>query len=484
MLNDFYFQDVINLISDIVWEVDEDWRFTFISPQIESATGFKPEELYGKFFFDYIPPDEAERLQGIFNSLSQNRSNITDIVFCFVSKNGKQRLYTLTGIPFFNGKNMRCGYRGIARDITNQKNTNISKEIDESKFVNLFENTPQGIAIADRNGFFIRVNNIWKEMFGYFSSDITRLHINDLRNEHDQTADRKLLKALFNNEMESYRIERAFRKKDGTEFWCRLTTRLFEDPATTETYVIGAYTDISDRIKAESEIKRVHDELETVISLRKDEIEKMNLKVINSQENERQRIARDLHDGVGQTILAAKYAFNSFAHDQFRDESFFNRGMQLIGLASQELREIYSGLYPAMLSDLGLNDTINWYIRNYLEPSGLHVNYQFSIKRTISHDLSVNLYRIIQELFNNIIKHSAADSATVFLREEKGMITIIISDNGSGFNVVTAEKKSAGAGLVNIRRRVEYLKGFIDINSEPGNTTIIIDLPVGKDENE
>lgn len=370
------------------------------------------------------------------------------------------------------------GYQEILKDLTGIKDYTEFREINESRFKNMFDSTPQGIAIADRKGAIINANLTWMRMFGYTESDLTRLHINDLRSDDDKLHDLEQFDSLLNNELEQYNVERKFIRKDGTHLWCNISARLIEDPEAMELCAIGVYIDITERKYAENEFKRFHGELESIVAERTDEIKKLNLKVINSQEIERQRIARDLHDGVGQTILAAKYAFNNFSRDNFRDEKHFARGMQLIEIASRELREIYSGLYPAMLGDLGLDDTIRWYIRNYLESSGLNVAYQYNIKSAISHTLALNIYRIIQELFNNIIKHSGADRVNVFLQEENKMIAVIISDNGSGFDAVKAEKKTAGAGLANIRQRVEYLRGSIDINSGPGNSTVIIDLPV------
>jgi hypothetical protein len=106
---------------------------------------------------------------------------------------------------------------------------------------------------------------------------------------------------------------------------------------------------------------------------------KLNSMLLTSQEEERQRIAKDLHDGVGQTILAAKFAFSSFMKSAMKDHDVFDRGMLLIDMSSQELREVYSGLYPSMLRELGLGSTVKWCIRNYLESAGISVDYYVNI---------------------------------------------------------------------------------------------------------
>jgi len=607
MSNNIFFQSIVNLVSDIIWEVDENRLYTYISGKVEEYTGYTADELIGKTPFSLMSDDEAEKLKNIFNKTSSGRENITDVEVCLFNKKNELRYFIINGIPVIDDRNRLKGYRGIVRNITDKKSAEIAlKEsenhlsklmnslpvmayrglfkddfnmefvsdgaypltghlpsdfmknsllaesiihpddinivytyalnalndkkqfevlhriitadskikwvmgkgfgiykdeklsgiegfafditetneaieygkINERRFQNLFESNPQGVALADRDGYIVQVNKTWKKMFGYSGHDMHKLHMCDIRMEQNRESDFSLLKSLVNKENESYRIERPFIKKDGSVIWCDLTVALIEDPEEKELYALALYVDITERKKIEEELEKFHEELESLVAERTEEINKLTQKVINSQEEERQRIARDLHDGVGQTILASKYAFNSFINGNNKDNKLLERGKTLIDIASQELREIYTGIYPSMLDELGLNDTIKWFVRNFLETSGLKVNYNNNFKNELSHNLTLNIYRIIQELFNNIVKHSKADTVNVSLYQEGELIIIEVSDNGKGFDIENIKKTSTGAGLINVRQRVDYLKGHPEIDSKPGRTWIKIKIPL------
>lgn len=202
----------------------------------------------------------------------------------------------------------------------------------------------------------------------------------------------------------------------------------------------------------------------------------LSASILQLQESERQRIAKDLHDSVGQLILAAKINLISYRNnpEQFADR--FETGLDIIDKASQELREIYTNLYPSTLRDLGLVTTIRWYARNILEVRGLAVDLRLSMKDPLEHDAEVNLFRIVQETFSNIVKHSSATRVVVSLSQSRGTLRLSIKDNGRGF---AQNRPGGGFGLENIRQRIKHLGGQIVIESSPGAGTMYrITLPM------
>ncbi|HPS85666.1 MAG TPA: PAS domain S-box protein [Spirochaetota bacterium] len=607
MKSDDFFQSIVRLTSDIIWEIDENWNYTYVTSKLDNYLGYTADEILGKTPFSLMDPAESVKILEILNSISSKRKHITNFELKLLNKKNETIYLMINAIPVIDMNNNFRGYRGITRDITDKKlmeealiksENHLSKlmnnlpgmafigrfdnefkmdfvsdgaydltgylpsdyiknesltsriihpddaaavyktvidalkekkqfeilhriitadkkikwimvkgfgifrdnrpvgiegfsfditetknaieygKINERRFKDLFESNPQGIAIGNKDGFIVQANKTWKKMFGYSDDDMYKLHLNDLRMEHNKKSDISLFRSIFNGINEFYREERLFIKKDGSQFWCDLTVALIENPDGNEPYAIGLYADITVRKKIEEQLKRFHEELGSLVSERTEEINRLTLKVINSQEEERQRIARDLHDGIGQTILAAKYAINSFTKGDNKDNALLERGKLLIDIASQELREVYTGIYPSMLNELGLNDTINWFIRNFLETAGLKVNYKNTPKADIPYNLSVNIYRIIQELFNNIVKHADATAVDVSLFQEEQFIIIEISDNGNGFEIENTRKTSTGAGLINVRQRVEYLKGHIEMESIKGRTRIKIRIPL------
>lgn len=452
----------------------------FVSEGAYELTGYSKSDFLKDrtLLLTIIHPDDLKEVLYLIKSILKTNKHY-EIIHRVITAEGEMKWVISSGFATFSD-GLHTGIEGFIFDITGAKRVGEYREKSERRFRNLFESNPHGIAIADKDGFIVQANKNWKKMFGYTDNDMCKLHMNDFRCENDKVSDFPLLKSIIKGEDVLYRIERQFIKKDGSLFWCDLTATLIENPDEDLPYAIGLYSDITERKKIEERLKRFQEELAILVSERTEEINMLTQKVINSQEEERQRIARDLHDGVGQTILAAKYAINSFAKDGNRDKNLLERGKLLIDMASQELREVYTGIYPSMLSDLGLSDTINWLIRNFLETSGIIVNYRNTLIENITYNLKVNIYRIIQELFNNIVKHSNAKSVEISLSQDKELIIIELSDNGIGFNIENSRKTGTGAGLINIRQRVEFLKGHIEMSSNPGITWIKIKLPLEK----
>jgi len=192
-------------------------------------------------------------------------------------------------------------------------------------------------------------------------------------------------------------------------------------------------------------------------------------------------VARDLHDGVGQTIIAAKLNFSAFQKDRRKYRERFDMGLQFIDKASQELREVYTGLYPSILSDLGLEAAVRWYAKNYLEASGIETSQNLEVGK-LPHDLEVNLYRMVQEIFSNILRHSGAGRVGIELsRPGAGRAVVLaVEDDGSGFDAERLGEVNNGFGLSNLRQRAEALGGEVGISSRPGRgTRIAVWIPLG-----
>lgn len=208
--------------------------------------------------------------------------------------------------------------------------------------------------------------------------------------------------------------------------------------------------DITDNKKLEKKIKYLYSEL------------------LNLQEKERQKIGQDLHDSVGQTILAAKLHFQAGKMED---------GLAIIDRASQELREVYSNLFSSHLTELGLIPAIRELLRNLFVDHKVH--FIENLKESISSKVELQIYRIIQESCSNIIKHSKASEVHIELLTKNNQIILSIQDNGIGFQAERIRIYSNGFGLENTKRRVENVQGSINIHSNPGKgTEIYIQIPM------
>jgi two-component system NarL family sensor kinase len=210
-----------------------------------------------------------------------------------------------------------------------------------------------------------------------------------------------------------------------------------------------------------------------------EKVVRLHSRLLHLQERERQVVARELHDGVGQTILAAKLNFTSYEKnpDQFQDR--FPVGLDLIDRASQELRDLYTRLYPSVLNDLGLEAAIRWYSKVFLEIKNIDVELEIRLRVKIPQPVETHLFRIVQELFTNIVKHSGADRVRLQLEDRETDVQLIVKDDGRGFSPDAVRLNLRGFGLDNIRRRVDDLDGALRITAEPGQGTCFdITVPV------
>jgi len=197
--------------------------------------------------------------------------------------------------------------------------------------------------------------------------------------------------------------------------------------------------------------------------------------MMRGEETERRRIAKDLHDGLGGILSAVKMRFSLFKNEipELNTSASFNQAMHMLDEASAEIRKTAHNLMPDILTKFGLDDAVQAYCDKMSVHNKLVLNYQSvgNIGR-FHEEFELSVYRIIQELLNNIIKHAQAGRALVQFAEHDILLTVSIEDDGKGFDLGQA-RLGSGMGLNSVKSRVQALQGTIDIDSAPGKGTAI-----------
>lgn len=205
--------------------------------------------------------------------------------------------------------------------------------------------------------------------------------------------------------------------------------------------------------------------------------------MLEGQEKERQRLASDLHDSVGATLSAAKLQFDHLAKNKSKlnelDEMFTKTG-KLLDDAYTEVRSMAHSKNSGVLAKNGLLPAVQKLAKNASGTAKLQIDVQdFGLDDRLENSLEITVFRIIQELVTNIIKHANASEASISITQHEDSLNIIVEDNGSGFDHKQNVMNDNGMGLDSIERRVEHLEGSMEVDSSEGNgTTIVIDIPI------
>jgi two-component system, NarL family, sensor kinase len=205
--------------------------------------------------------------------------------------------------------------------------------------------------------------------------------------------------------------------------------------------------------------------------------------VLKGEEQERTRLAKDLHDGLGGMLSGIKYSFNNMKGNLVmtpENNQAFERSMDMLDSSIKEMRRVAHNMMPEALVKFGLDAALKDFCNDINNSGALQISYQsIAIENfTLPQTTAITIYRIVQELINNTIKHAAAKTAVVQIAKHDSRIAITVEDDGKGFDKAILDKPE-GIGWGNIQSRVEFLKGKLDVNSQPGKgVSVLIELDV------
>jgi len=236
---------------------------------------------------------------------------------------------------------------------------------------------------------------------------------------------------------------------------------------------------IGDQIGLAAERARLYDEVRAKEVLRGELLQKL----ISAHEDERRRIARELHDEAGQAltalILNLEVAERSAAPDE---QPRLGRLREIAEDTLGELRKMIYDLRPTILDDLGLAAAIRWYVKEAVEPQGLQVDLSITgLERRLPPHMETAVFRILQEACTNVLKHAGATHARVEVTVSGGQVTLAVQDDGRGFDLaaVPRSREGRGMGLMGMQERAELLGGAWKVTSRPnGGTRVEVVIPV------
>jgi PAS domain S-box-containing protein len=405
-----------------------------------------------------------------------------------VLPSGETRWISAVGNTSYDQTGRPLRMAGICLDITERKETDKELRDSETQYRRIVDTANDGIWSVDENFITTFVNRRMARMLGYDEPELIGRPVHwfmleeDLANLREKMRDRRA--------GISDRYERRYRHKDGRSVWVILSvTPLVDDKDASFKGSFAMVTDISDRKHMEEELFKSRDELELRVRERTAELERVNSqlrsipsKLIAVQEDERKRIAGELHDSVGQTLAALKYGIETVlvkkdGGDLVGAFNLLERFVPTLQRSIDETRGIYMGLRPPMLDSLGLLATLEWFCREF---QSLHSSFRLELKTIIKEEeipdmTKIIIFRIAQEALNNAAKHSRAKRVNLLLAKSLSSIELTIKDDGEGFepDSVLSHNDLKSLGLKGMRDRAKLGGGIFSIKSTPGKGTVL-----------
>lgn len=200
-------------------------------------------------------------------------------------------------------------------------------------------------------------------------------------------------------------------------------------------------------------------------------------RLLAAGEEERRRIARELHDEISQLLTVIQLSLERGGGEAGPGEEVdLDKVRGLLARTQKEVHRIIHDLRPSLLDDLGLPSAVRWYAASYLEPEGIDVSLEVDEALEVPDEVEITTFRIYQELVTNILRHSRAEHVSVELYRSDGHLVLAVEDDGVGF---APAERGEGAGLVGIQERAALVDGRVDIDSEPGlGTHILLEIPL------
>jgi PAS domain S-box-containing protein len=217
---------------------------------------------------------------------------------------------------------------------------------------------------------------------------------------------------------------------------------------------------------------------------REKELRQLTGRLIDSGEEEKRQCSRMLHDELGQALTALRLELETLERSLEPKSPCLRKSLEAIRsqirFVSEGTRSLSKSLHPAMLDELGLSSTINWYIDNFVRREGLEVRFdEAGFDEDLPVPVSLALYRVAQEALTNVVRHSEASRVTISLTKGYPYAIMEVEDNGLGISAKKGKAKSRGLGLVSMRERVEHMGGVFHLKSSPGKgTRIRVKIPI------
>ena len=455
------YRSLVETTSDLVWEVDHNGVYTYVSPKVMDLLGYTPEEVVGKTPFDLMPPDEAERVAKLFRGFVERREAFAALENTNLHKAGRPVVLETSAVPVFGQDGDLLGYRGIDRDITERKKAIEALRQSEETARALINAPTESFLLIESDGTIVTLNETAAGRLGGSVQELVGKRVYDFL-PPDVAQPRKA------------HIEEVIRSGEPICFEDIKEGRFFQScvypvsSASGQVARVAIYAqDITDHRKAEEVVLKEREHLK---------------RSLEASDRERQLVAYDIHDGLAQHLTGAMMHFQSFSQLQSNNaekaSEAFDNGLGLLDHALAEARRLIGRVRPPILDEMGIVAAVEHLVAGIKSKGGPEIEVNADVKfDRLDFALENTLFRIIQESLANACMHSNCETVGLTLAQHGKDLCVEIQDWGIGFDVERIREGSFG--LESIRERARLLGGNAIIDSEPSKgTRVVVRLPL------
>lgn len=342
---------------------------------------------------------------------------------------------------------------GIARILHALHKTEREREESEKRFSTLFHHSSDEIFLADVEGNLLEINQVAIDSMGYSAEEMKKMNFRDIKTQKYLEAVDENLKLILARGKHTYETEH--RARNGRILSLEVKSRLIDYQG--KKAILSIARDITERKQLERKILRA---------------------VINAEEKERERIAREIHDDLGPLMSTIKLYVNELESDDLNMEErteFLKKTNEILDEAITSTRTIANLLTPRVIIDFGLIKAVESFCKKINLSQKINIVYEASIQERFDQTVELVLYRVVTELLNNSIKHSRAGKIEIYLEKFDDILQLTYMDDGIGFDLdKVLNTENSGMGLKNIISRLESIHGTYKIHSMKEAGTLVV----------
>jgi len=452
--DEFRLRNVFDRITDAFVAFDNQWNYIYLNNKAAAIIGRNSKAIIGKNIWQEFPEKKKNIFYASFFKAMAEQQTLTQEGYC-------QPLGAWIHATLYPSSE---GLTVYMQDISARKKEELELEESREKYRQIVETAQEGIWMIDENNKTVFVNQKMCDILEYSADEmIGKENICFLDDEGQKLS---MLSIARRRKGVTENLDKTFITKSGKHIWTNMSANPIFNKHGEYKGALAMISNISDKVKLQQQL--INQQIN-----KQNEIVKA---VMIAQEKERNHLGQELHDNISQILGATKLLLSAAGQKNAPLKKSIEYPLELIDTAMEEIRSLCKKMVTP-IKNIDLKELVQRLVKDLHQHSNIKVTFSYSmVNESISDDLKLNIYRIIQEQTNNILKYAKAKNVNISVNEKDNTIHIRVEDNGKGFNV---NKQRTGIGISNMINRIESYKGQVNIESSEGKgCKIFVSIPL------